>query len=102
MQGFSKEIKGLTKTDLMSIMRGLIRESQVDEIFSEFGFAGWYGKRKIYFIPFNSLQAVRAELVMMGIAKWWDSDREKQLIEKARRYKIKDLELEEVKDIENI
>ncbi len=92
MEGFSKEIKGLTKTDLTAIMRGFIRDSQVDQLFEEFGLVGWYGKRKIHFIPFESLPAVREKLVKMNISKWWDVDREKLLTDKLRQYKVSDMD----------
>ncbi len=99
MKGFSQEIKGLTKTDIMSITRRFIREGQMDTIFAKFGYVGWYGERKMYVIPIGSIQGVKAELTEMGVIKHWDADRERRVVEKVRRYEIRESKIGLAKEV---
>ncbi len=82
-------MKGFSRTDIEAIMRGNIKEQALNQLFAKFGFTGWYGKKKMYYIPFSSLQAVKADLTIIGLIKYWDSDREKQLAERVRNYNDK-------------
>ncbi len=81
MKGYSNEIKGLTRTDLVSVTRGFVSELQADELFAKYGYAGKYKKRVVYVIPFDALDNVKSDLEA-DVMKHWDSDRERQILRK--------------------
>ncbi|MCL4408320.1 MAG: hypothetical protein M1542_08350 [Thermotogae bacterium] len=67
-------MKGYTRPMLIYITRGFLSESQIKKMVNGIETFGYHGSTKIYLIPVECIEDVKAAIVALN-EKWWDEGR---------------------------